>query len=196
MVVESGEAGLRQTQGPYSWRRASESWRTASESWRRASESGGQDRSEGSVPPGTTHAQGPNPSHTANPDQQQATAPAKPCKIRGPLLASTHTQAAATTKIKLEPTSSQSLLSDLHGAPRPAAQQSPATPQRNLLEQAAAVPKARQLVEADLTVRAGTSAPMTELQQVLSLFVGDSSAGLAAKESALTQLVMLVADNM
>ena len=37
---------------------------------------------------------------------------------------------------------------------------------------------------------------MTELQQVLSLIGGDSAAELAAKEAALTQLVMLVADGM
>ena len=181
-VIESGEAGLRQTQDPCSLRGATES--------------SGKHRSSESVPPGATHAQGPYPRHTPNREQQQPTAPAKPCNIRAPLLASTPTQIAATTRIKLEPTSSQSLLPDLHDAQRAAGRQSPAAPQRNILGQAAAMPEGRQLVEADLPVRAETSAPMTELQQVLSLFDGDSAAGLAAKEAALTQLVMLVADSM
>ena len=35
-----------------------------------------------------------------------------------------------------------------------------------------------------------------QLQEVLSLFGGSTAVGLAAKESALTNLVMLVADNM
>lgn len=103
---------------------------------------------------------------------------------------------APTTKIKLEPTSSQLLLSDLHDASRAAGRHAPAATQRNLFGQAAAVPEGRQLVEADLPVRAETSAPMTELQQVLSLFVGDCAAGVVAREAALTQLVMLVADSM
>lgn len=180
-LVDS-EADLRQTQDLCSSRRASES--------------SGKHRSKGSVPPGATHAQGPDPSHTANPEQQQLTALAKPCKIREPLMASTPSQAAGTTKVKLEHNSSQSLLSDLHDIPRAAGQQSPAATQCNLLAQATAAPDGRQLVEADLPVRAETGAPMAELQQVLSLFVGDKAAGLAAKESALTQLVMLVADSM
>ena len=57
-------------------------------------------------------------------------------------------------------------------------------------------PDHHQMVQAELPVPSKASAPMTELEQVLSLFGGDTTVGLAAKESAITQLVMLVADSM
>ena len=157
-------------------------------------------RSAGSVPAGETHPQMPNPNRTANPEQQRPTAPANRSNIREPLQAS-FTKAASPTQVKLEHSPSQSSLFDLSDIPRAAGRQSPpAAPlphEGNLLTQAsAAEPDHHELIKADLSVRAEASAPMTELQQVLSLFGADAAVGLAAKESALTQLVMLVADSM
>lgn len=163
---------------------------------------GGKHRSAGSVPAGETHPQTPGYSHTANPEQQRLTASANLCKTRQPLRASL-TKVASPTKVKLGQSPSQSSLFDLHGISRAAGRQSPAAAllphEGNLLTQTSAAhaePDHHQLVEAELSVRAEASAPMTELQQVLSLFSADTAVALADKESALTQLVMLVADSM
>ncbi|KAL3137191.1 hypothetical protein ABBQ32_006753 [Trebouxia sp. C0010 RCD-2024] len=53
-----------------------------------------------------------------------------------------------------------------------------------------------QQVQTSLPMTSGSHQLQQQLQQVLSLFDGDTAAGLAAKESALTKLVMLVAGNM
>lgn len=163
----------------------------------------GNHRSTGSIPTGETHLQMPDLSHAANPEPQRLTARANQCGSRGPLLASTPSKAASTTQVKLERLSSQSSLIDLHEAPRASGRQSPAAAplphQGNILAQVSAVreePDYHQLVEAELPMRSEASPFRTKLQQVLSLFAADAAVGLAAKESALTQLVMLVADSM
>ena len=156
----------------------------------------------GVAPLGETHPQTP-PKDTPNPEQQRLTAPQGQCTTREPELAARPTKMPCTTVVKLEHTPFQSSVVDPHTVLKSSRQQSPAAAplqhQGNLPTQACAVPTKpdnRQLVEAELHVRPEASTPMTELQQVLSLFGADTAVGPAAKESALSQLVMLVADSM
>ena len=210
IAVESG-ADLKQTQGP--------------RGVKRSLALSGKHRNTGAVPAGETHLQTPNLtgethlqtpnltggthlqtpdlSHTASPEMQRLTAAANQCKAKGPLLASTPPKAATTTKVKLERTSSQLTPSDLQALPRASGRQSPAASplpnQGNILAQVPAVhaePDCHQVLEAELPVQSEASTARTKLQQVLSLFGSDAAVGLAAKESALTQLAMLVADSM
>lgn len=114
-------------------------------------------------------------------------------------------------KVKLERTPPEAPTADPFDAPGPPGWQSPAAApfphQGSLAPHTYAAAGSRQMlgaVQQAHVQQVQTSLPMTsgshqlqqQLQQVLSLFDGDTAAGLAAKESALTKLVMLVAGNM
>lgn len=174
----------------------------------------GNDRNEGTAGLGETHLQTP-PSNTANPGPEQQRLPAPEGKgqtKQTQLAASRPTNIASIKKVKLEHTPPQAPTADPCDAPGPLGWQTPAAApllhQGSLPPQTNAAANTRQMlgaVQQAHVQQVQTSLPMTtdsheqqrqQLQQVLSLFGGDTAVGLAAKEAALTQLVMLVAGNM
>lgn len=129
----------------------------------------GKHRSKESVLVRETNLQTPDLGHTVNTEQQRLTVPVNPCKTRESLLASSPFK-AATIKVKLEPTSSQSTLFDLQEASRASGLQSSAAAllpcQGSITTQAPAArqgPNHHQMVEAELPVPSKASAPMTEV---------------------------------
>ena len=169
----------------------------------------GNQRNKGLAGLRETHLQTP-PSSTSNPrsDQQRLPAFEGNRKTQEPhLVASRLTNMACTKKIKLEHTPPQARTADQCDIPGGPGWQSPAAPcphLGNLPSQAYAAGDSCQMVEAipQAPVQQTQRSPLMitgsqqQLQEVLSLFGGSTAVGLAAKESALTNLVMLVAHNM